>query len=124
MNDTIKTLLEQMHWPEMSRMIGAKNATFDNANNALQFRFPMCKIANVCRVRYCEDSDLYNMKFYSIRGKHQALAGSYVKWHAGIDEDGMPCGGWWFDYSPTDKRSVKVWAFRRAKDGAKGEGND
>lgn len=20
--------------------------------------------------------------------------------------------GWWFDYSPTDKRSVEVWAFR------------
>jgi len=53
------------------------------------------------------------------------VEGSYVKWHAGINEDGMPCGGWWFDYSPTeDKRSVKVWAFRRAKDGEKGEGND
>jgi hypothetical protein len=37
---------------------------------------------------------------------------SHVKWRAGINEDSEPCVGWWFDYSPTEKRSVEVWAFR------------
>lgn len=37
---------------------------------------------------------------------------SHVKWRAGQNEDHEPCVGWWFDYSPTEKRSVEVWAFR------------
>ena len=37
---------------------------------------------------------------------------SHVKWRAGINEDYEPCVGWWFDYKPTKKRSVEVWAFR------------
>jgi len=37
---------------------------------------------------------------------------SHVKWRAGVNEDGKPCVGWWFDYYPTEKRSVLVWAFR------------
>jgi len=45
---------------------------------------------------------------------------SHVKWRAGINEDGDPCVGWWFDYSPTEKRSVEVWAFsfnRKVREG-------
>jgi len=38
---------------------------------------------------------------------------SHVKWRAGINEDNEPCVGYWFDYSPTEKRSVEVWAFRQ-----------
>ena len=37
---------------------------------------------------------------------------SHVKWRAGINEDYEPCVGWWFDYHPSEKRSVEVWAFR------------
>lgn len=37
---------------------------------------------------------------------------AHVKWRAGINEDHEPCVGWWFDYSPSDKRSVEVWAFK------------
>lgn len=37
---------------------------------------------------------------------------SHVKWRAGMNEDNEPCVGWWFDYHPTEKRSVEVWAFR------------
>lgn len=37
---------------------------------------------------------------------------SHVKWRAGRNEDNEPCVGWWFDYSPKEKRSVEVWAFR------------
>ena len=37
---------------------------------------------------------------------------SHVKWRVGRNEDDEPCVGWWFDYHPSDKRSVEVWAFR------------
>ena len=37
---------------------------------------------------------------------------AHVKWRYGQNEDGEPCVGWWFDYSPKEKRSVRVWAFK------------
>jgi len=37
---------------------------------------------------------------------------AHIKWRAGVNEDNEPCVGWWFDYSPKEKRSVEVWAFR------------
>ena len=45
------------------------------------------------------------------------IENAHVKWRAGINEDGEPCVGWWFDYAPKEKRSVEVWAFRTARGG-------
>ena len=51
------------------------------------------------------EQEIYNENKYIVEEAH-------VKWRAGINEDFEPCVGWWFDYSPKEKRSVSVWAFR------------
>lgn len=56
---------------------------------------------------------------YSFGDYPHIVEKSHVKWRAGINEDGEPCVGWWFDYKPTEKRSVEVWAFRQLLRGGK-----
>jgi hypothetical protein len=50
---------------------------------------------------------------YSWSDNPYIIEKSHVKWRAGINEDNEPVVGWWFDYNPTEKRSVEVWAFRQ-----------
>lgn len=49
---------------------------------------------------------------YNILDKPFVVETTHVKWRAGINEDHEPCVGWWFEYQPTEKRCVEVWAFR------------
>lgn len=56
---------------------------------------------------------IYNDEYgYSM--KNVVIEKSHVKWRAGTDDNNKPCVGWWFDYNPSEKRSVEVWAFRIA----------
>ena len=68
MNDIIKTMMEQIHWPEMSRMIGVKGKpVYSNEHNSFSFQFSMFREANHCRIRYVPGEDLYCMEFYRLR---------------------------------------------------------
>lgn len=59
-----------------------------------------------------EEAEKIYKEEYCYGNKPYIVEQSHVKWRAGINEDNKPCVGWWFDYHPTEKRSVEVWAFR------------
>ena len=42
---------------------------------------------------------------------------AFVKWRAGIDEDGDPVVGWWLEYSKRKIGSCPVYAFHRNGNG-------
>lgn len=56
-------------------------------------------------IKIYQDECYYSDKPFVVETAH-------VKWRAGLNEDGEPCVGWWFEYHPSEKRSVEVWAFR------------
>ena len=58
-----------------------------------------------------EAVEIYLKEYYYSKNPY-VIEKSHVKWRAGINEDGDPNVGWWFDYHPTEKRSVEVWAFK------------
>jgi hypothetical protein len=62
--------------------------------------------------KYTKEEALEIYKINKYNNTPCFLEKSHVKWRAGINEDNEPCVGWWFDYSPTEKRSVEVWAFK------------
>ena len=71
MNETIKTMIQQfcVNPNRLIAMIGAKNFTYDNKNNAITFSFKMCKKANMCKLKYDEADDLYTMLFYKYNSR-------------------------------------------------------
>lgn len=71
-----------------------------------------CFAVNAGKYSEEEAEKIYKEESY-YPGSPYIIEKSHVKWRAGINEDHEPCVGWWFDYNPTDKRSVEVWAFRQ-----------
>ena len=66
--------------------------------------------------KYTEEQavEIYQKEYgYYCPNNPYIIEKSHVKWRAGQNEDNEPCVGWWFDYSPSEKRSVEVWAFRQ-----------
>lgn len=53
-------------------MIGAKNATYSNNTNTIQFQHMRCKKTNRFSMHYNEATDLFDLKFFSIR-KHNVI---------------------------------------------------
>lgn len=46
------------------------------------------------------------------KGQYE-VSKAYVKWRAGINEDGEPCVGWWLEPRPRKKGSCPVYVFER-----------
>jgi len=49
-------------------------------------------------------------------GQYEVLE-MYVKWRAGINDDGEPCAGWWLESYKRKKGSCPVWAFSKKTKG-------
>lgn len=41
------------------------------------------------------------------------MSKAFVKWRAGIDNDGDKCVGWWLEYTKRKKGSCPVYAFHK-----------
>jgi hypothetical protein len=50
-----------------SKMVGAKDLSFDNVSNIISFKFKGCKKSNALSITYKSERDTYNIKFYRIR---------------------------------------------------------
>lgn len=71
MNNKIKIMISQfcVSIGRIQAMIGAKNFVYDNTSNSIKFHFSLCKIANICELKYEELTDLYTITFYKYRPK-------------------------------------------------------
>jgi hypothetical protein len=70
MKETIKTMINQFGGNKSFYMIGAKNIAYSDADNSLSFKFMRnASQATVCRIAYMEGYDVYNMKFYTAKGR-------------------------------------------------------
>jgi len=66
MNETLKTLCQQIGMNKLAVMVGASHMVYSNEHNYIAFRFKMNKQYNHCKIQYNAGLDLYTMTFCKV----------------------------------------------------------